>query len=136
MSDQQITVVGNLTTDPILRYTAAGRGSITSTIAVNRRYQVNGEWQEQVAFINITAFGQIAEHIAASCNKGTRVIVTGRFESGEYTDKEGVNRKTMQLIVEDLGASLKFATAQIDRIARSTPTVSTNRTAELEEDPF
>lgn len=136
MSDQQITVSGNLTADPVIRYTNNGRAHLAATIAVNRRYQVNGDWQEQVTFINLTVFGQLAENIAASATKGTRLIVTGRLESGEYVDKEGINRKTMQLVVDDAGASFKFATASIDRTVRTTPTGTTGRNQQLDEDPF
>ena len=80
MADNTVTLVGNLTRDPELRYTTGGRGVASFGIAVNRRYQVNGEWQEQTSFFNVVAWGTLGENAAASLTKGTRVIVTGRLE--------------------------------------------------------
>ena len=139
MSDATITISGNLTTDPVIRYTAGGRASLSGGVAVNRRWQTNGEWQEATSFINFKAFGQIAENIAATCTKGMRVILTGRPETSEYTDKDGVNRKAFDVIVDDMGPSLKFATAVVDRITRDNG--GQNRTAQAsrpveDEEPF
>ena len=139
MSDASITISGNLTTDPVIRYTAGGRASLSGGVAVNRRWQTNGEWQEATSFINFKAFGQIAENIAATCTKGMRVMLTGRPETSEYVDKDGVNRKAFDVIVDDLGPSLKFATAVVDRITRDNG--GQNRTAAParpveDEEPF
>ena len=139
MSDASITISGNLTTDPVIRYTANGRASLAGGVAVNRRWQTNGEWQEATSFINFKAFGQIAENIAATCTKGMRVILTGRPETSEYVDKDGVNRKAFDVIVDDMGPSLKFATAVVDRITRDNG--GQNRTAAParpveDEEPF
>lgn len=139
MSDASITISGNLTTDPVIRYTAGGRASLSGGVAVNRRWQTNGEWQEATSFINFKAFGQIAENIAATCTKGMRVILTGRPETSEYVDKDGVNRKAFDVIVDDMGPSLKFATAVVDRITRDNG--GQNRTAAParpveDEEPF
>jgi len=139
MSDASITISGNLTTDPVIRYTAGGRASLSGGVAVNRRWQTNGEWQEATSFINFKAYGQIAENIAATCTKGMRVILTGRPETSEYVDKDGVNRKAFDVIVDDMGPSLKFATAVVDRITRDNG--GQNRTAAParpveDEEPF
>ena len=75
MADNTITVVGNLTRDPELRFTTGGRGVASFGIAVGRRYQVNGEWQEQTSYFNITAWGTLGENAAATLTKGSRVIV-------------------------------------------------------------
>ena len=88
-SENSVTLVGNLTKDPELRYTATGRGVASFGLAVNRRYQQNGEWQEQVSFFNVVAWGDLGENAAASLNKGNRVIVTGRLEQRSYDSKEG-----------------------------------------------
>jgi len=80
MPDNTITLVGNLTRDPELRFTANGRAVASFGIAVGRRYQVNGEWQEQTSYFNITAWGQLGENAAASLSKGARIVVTGRLE--------------------------------------------------------
>ena len=139
MSDATITISGNLTTEPVLRYTTGGRASLNGGVAVNRRYQANGEWKEEVSFLNFTAYGQIAENIAASCTKGNRVILTGRPEQREYTDKDGQQRKAFAVVVDDFGASLKFATATIDRVTRDSAGQNrTQPTARVlnDEEPF
>ena len=84
MADSTVTIVGNLTRDPELRFTAGGKGVASFGVAVNRRYQVNGEWQEKVSFFNVTAWDQLGENAAASLTKGARIIVTGRLEQREY----------------------------------------------------
>ncbi|MGA0366183.1 MAG: single-stranded DNA-binding protein, partial [Ilumatobacteraceae bacterium] len=66
MASNSITVVGNLTRDPELRFTQSGKPTVTLGLAVNRRYQVNGEWQEQTSYMNVVAWDQLAENIAAS----------------------------------------------------------------------
>ena len=89
MADSTVTIVGNITRDPELRFTAGGKGIASFGLAVNRRWQQNGEWQEKVSFFNVTAWDTLGENIAASLTKGTRVIVTGRLEQREYETKEG-----------------------------------------------
>lgn len=116
-SENSVTLVGNLTKDPELRYTTAGRGVASFGLAVNRRYQVNGEWQEQVSFFNVVAWGDLGENAAASLNKGNRVIVTGRLEQRSYETKEGEKRTTIELEVDEIGPSLRYATAQVARAA-------------------
>jgi single-strand DNA-binding protein len=81
MADSTVTIVGNLTRDPELRFTAGGKGVASFGVAVNRRYQVNGEWQEKVSFFNVTAWDTLGENAAASLTKGTRIMVTGRLSS-------------------------------------------------------
>ena len=100
MSDATITISGNLTTEPVLRYTTGGRASLNGGVAVNRRYQANGEWKEEVSFLNFTAYGQIAENIAASCAKGNRVILFGRPELRALAEREG-RRIGIQSFIDD-----------------------------------
>ncbi|NND75217.1 MAG: single-stranded DNA-binding protein [Ilumatobacter sp.] len=116
--DNTVTLVGNLTKDPELRYTTGGRGVASFGLAVNRRYQVNGEWQEQVSFFNIVAWADLGENAAASLNKGNRIIVTGRLEQRSYDDREGNKRNITEVIADDLGPSLRWAQAQVERITR------------------
>ena len=118
MADNTITLVGNLTRDPELRFTTTGRGVASFGIAVGRRYQVNGEWQEQTSYFNVTAWGQLGENAAASLHKGTRVVVTGRLEQREYTTREGDKRTAIDVIADELGPSLRWATAQVERTPR------------------
>ena len=86
MADNTVTLVGNITRDLELRYTANGRGVAYFGLAVSRRYQVNDEWQEQTSFFNVVAWGSTGENAAPSLTKGARVIVTGRLEQREYDD--------------------------------------------------
>ncbi|MBM3730500.1 MAG: single-stranded DNA-binding protein [Actinobacteria bacterium] len=115
MADNTITLVGNLTRDPELRFTTGGRGVASFGIAVGRRFQVNGEWQEQTSYFNITAWGQLGENAAATLAKGSRVIVTGRLEQREYTTRDGDKRTAIEVVADELGPSLRWATAQVER---------------------
>lgn len=117
MADSTITVVGNLTKDPEIRYTSGGRGQASFGIAVSRRYQVNGEWQEQTSFFNVVAWGTLAENAAASLTKGTRVVVTGRLEQRSYETKEGEKRSVVEVIADEIGPSLRWARADVERVA-------------------
>ncbi len=117
-SENSVTLVGNLTKDPELRYTATGRGVASFGLAVNRRYQQNGEWQEQVSFFNVVAWGDLGENAAASLNKGNRIVVTGRLEQRSYDTKEGEKRSITEVVADELGPSLRWAQVQIERISR------------------
>lgn len=142
MSDNQVTMTGNITRDPEIRFTNTGKSVTSFSIAVGRRYQVNGEWQEQTSFFNVSAWGQLGENTAASCSKGSRVTVTGRMEQREYQDKEGNKRQAVDLIADDVAASLKWATVAITRNPKSTDaayagkTASASQTVESDETPF
>ena len=117
-SENTVTLVGNLTKDPDLRYTTSGRGVAAFGLAVNRRYQQNGEWQEQTSFFNIVAWGDLGEHVSASLSKGDRAIVTGRLEQRSYETKEGEKRNVTEVIADECGPSLRWAEATVERITR------------------
>jgi single-strand DNA-binding protein len=119
MADNTITLVGNITRDPELRFTQTGRGVASFGIAVNRRYQVNGEWQEQTSFFNIVAWGTLGENAAASLNKGDRVIVYGRLEQRSWETQDGEKRSVVEVIADEMGPSVRWAQAHIEKIARS-----------------
>ena len=121
-SENSVTLVGNLTRDPELRYTPSGAGVASFGLAVNRRYQVNGEWQEQVSFFNIVAWAELGENAAASLSKGMRVIVTGRLEQRSYETKDGEKRSVTEIRADELGPSLRWAQAQVERISRDDAT--------------
>ena len=116
--DNTVTLVGNLTRDPELRYTTGGRGVASFGLAVNRRWQSNGEWQEAVSFFNIVAWAELGENAAASLTKGARCMVTGRLEQRSYDNKEGQKVNITEVIADDLGPSLRWAQAQVERISR------------------
>ena len=116
--DNTVTLVGNLTRDPELRDTTGGRGVASFGLAVNRRWQQNGEWQEAVSFFNVVAWADLGENAAASLTKGSRCMVTGRLEQRSYDNKEGQKVNITEVIADDLGPSLRWAQAQVERIAR------------------
>jgi len=121
MADNTVTVVGNLTRDPELRFTAGGKGVASFGLAVNRRYQVNGEWQEKVSFFNVTAWDTLGENAAASLTKGSRIIVTGRLEQREYETQGGDKRNVVEIVADELGPSLRWARAEVERTQRTGP---------------
>jgi single-strand DNA-binding protein len=121
MADSTVTIVGNITRDPELRYTGSGRSVTTFGVAVNRRWQnrQSGEWEESVSFFNISAWGDLGENAAASCPKGTRVIVTGRLEQRSYETQQGEKRSVVEIIADEIGPSLRWAQATVNRTERS-----------------
>lgn len=121
MADSTVTVVGNLTRDPELRFTATGRATATLGIAVSRRYQVNNEWQEQTSFFNVVCWGTLGENAAASLTKGTRVMVTGRLEQRSYQTQDGDKRSVVEIVADEVGPSLRWAQATIERNDRRGP---------------
>lgn len=136
-----MTVVGNLTGDPELRFTAGGTAMLTGSIADNRRYQVNGEWQEETSYINFVAWRELAENAAASLTKGARVVVTGRLQQRDWTDKDGNTRKSYDLVVDEIAPSLRWATALVAKSNKSDGpskvSASVPAPAEyIDEDPF
>jgi single-strand DNA-binding protein len=119
MATNTITLIGNLTRDPELRYTTGGRAVASFGLAVNRRYQSNGEWQEQVSYFNIVCWGDLGENVGATMTKGNRCIVTGRMEMRDYETNAGEKRTVFEVIADEVGPSLRWATAQIERTERT-----------------
>ncbi|KHK95157.1 single-stranded DNA-binding protein [Microbacterium mangrovi] len=117
-----ITVVGNLTADPELRYTQNGLPVANFTIASTPRTfdrQAN-EWKDgEALFLRASVWREFAEHVAGSLTKGSRVIATGRLRQRSYQDREGNNRTAIELEVDEIGPSLRYATAQVTRAASS-----------------
>ena len=117
-----ITVVGNLTADPELRYTQNGLPVANFTIASTPRNfdrQAN-EWKDgEALFLRASVWREFAEHVAGSLTKGMRVIATGRLKQRSYQDREGQNRTAIELEVDEIGPSLRYATAQVTRAASS-----------------
>lgn len=118
MADSNVTLVGSLTRDPELRYTQGGRGVARFGLAVNRRYQSNGEWQEQVSFFDVSAWGTLGENAAASLVKGTRVIVTGRLEQRSWDTDSGEKRTKVEVVADAVGPELRWAQAKVERLSR------------------
>lgn len=113
-----VTVVGNLTADPELRYTQNGVPVANFTIASTpRNYdRASNEWKDgEALFLRASAWREFAEHIAGSLTKGMRVIAQGRLRQRSYQDREGNNRTSIELEVDEIGPSLRYATAQVTR---------------------
>ena len=118
-----ITLVGNLTADPELRFAQSGAAVANFTIASTPRAfdKQSNEWKDgDTMFLNCSIWRQAAEHVAESLTKGTRVIVQGRLKSRSYDDREGNKRTVFEVDVEEVGPSLLFATAKVTRVASGT----------------
>jgi len=116
-----ITVVGNLTADPELRYTQNGLPVANFTIASTPRSfdRTAQEWKDGDAlFLRTSCWREFAEQVAGSLTKGMRVIATGRLRQRAYQDREGIQRTAIELEVDEIGPSLRYATAQVTRAAR------------------
>ena len=117
-----ITVVGNLTSDPELRYTQNGLAVANFTIASTPRNfdRAANEWKDgEALFLRASVWREFAEHVAGRLSKGSRVIVTGRLKQRSYETKEGEKRTSMELEVDEIGPSLRYATATVTRAAAS-----------------
>ncbi|MBM7051824.1 single-stranded DNA-binding protein [Rothia sp. ZJ1223] len=120
--DTVITVIGNLTGDPELRFTPNGAAVANFTIASTPRVfdRQSGEWKEgETLFLRASAWRDAAENIAETLKKGMRVIAQGRLKSRSYETKEGERRTSMELEIEEIGPSLRFATASVNRNQRN-----------------
>jgi single-strand DNA-binding protein len=118
-----ITVVGNLTSDPELRYTQNGLAVANFTIASTPRSfdRASNDWKDGDAlFLRCSVWREFAEHVSGSLTKGARVIATGRLTQRSYETKEGEKRTSVELQVDEIGPSLRYATAQVVRATRDT----------------
>lgn len=115
-----VTIVGNLTRDPELRFTPAGAPVTTFGVAVNRRWQNRDsqQWEEQVSFFNVTCWRDLAHNVAESLEKGSRVIVSGRLEQRSWETQEGEKRSVVEIVADEIGPSLRWATADIKKTER------------------
>ena len=119
--DTPITVVGNLVADPELRFTSAGQPVATFRIASTPRLRdaASGEWKDgDSLFLTCNVWRQAAENVAESLQRGMRVIVTGRLKQRNYETKEGEKRTVYEVEVDDVGPSLRNASAKVNRASR------------------
>jgi len=113
-----ITVVGNLTSDPELRYTQNGLAVANFTIASTPRTldRQSNEWKDgEALFLRASCWREFAEHVAGTLTKGSRVIAQGRLKQRSYQDRDGNNRVSIELEIDEIGPSLRYATAQVTR---------------------
>ena len=123
MAENQITIVGNVTDEPELRFTPSGQAVANFTVAVNRRYKNrDGNWEDKLdGFFRCSAWGSLGENVAESCKKGTRVLVSGRLQQRSWEDQQGNTRRDIEIQVDEAGPSLRWATAAVQKSQRSGP---------------
>jgi single-strand DNA-binding protein len=113
-------IVGNIVEEPKLEYTNQGTAYVRFRVARNKRYQDrSGEWKETTSFFTCKLWREQAENMAESLTKGTRVIIIGEMEQRSWETPEGEKRSTYEVSVEEIGPSLRWATAQVERNART-----------------
>jgi single-strand DNA-binding protein len=120
--DTTITVVGNLTADPELRFTPSGAAVANFTVASTPRIfdRQSSEWKDgEALFLRCNIWREAAENVAESLTRGSRVIVTGRLKQRSFETREGEKRTVFEVEVEEIGPSLKYATAKVNRANRS-----------------
>jgi single-strand DNA-binding protein len=120
MPDSTVTIVGNVTRDPELRYTSSGQAQLRLGVAVNRVWndRQTNEKKEQTSFFNVTAWGTLGENAGESLTKGARVIVTGRLEQRSWETPEGEKKSTVEIVADEIAPSLRWATVQVVRNER------------------
>ncbi|HYB82777.1 MAG TPA: single-stranded DNA-binding protein [Mycobacterium sp.] len=120
--DTNITVVGNLTADPELRFTPSGAAVANFTVASTPRIydRQSGEWKDgEALFLRCNIWREAAENVAESLTRGSRVIVTGRLKQRSFETREGEKRTVVEVEVDEIGPSLRYATAKVNKASRS-----------------
>ncbi len=121
-NETTLTLIGNLTADPELRFTKTGTAVADFTVASTPRSFRDGQWQDgDPLFLRCTVWRETAEHVADSLKRGDRVVVTGRLQQRSYETREGEKRTTVELLVDEVGASLRYATAKLTKKEREHP---------------
>ncbi|HZD23042.1 MAG TPA: single-stranded DNA-binding protein [Acidimicrobiia bacterium] len=114
-----VTLIGNLTRDPELRFTPSGVAVVNVGMAVNRRWRgQDGEWQEQTSFFDLVVWGDQAEHVAESLQQGARVVASGRLEQRNWETQDGQRRSSIEIRVDEMGPSLRWASAKVNKSQR------------------
>jgi single-strand DNA-binding protein len=123
MAGNNVVLVGNITRDPELRFTPTGQPTATFGLAVNRRWQnrQTQEWEEATSFFDVVCWREQAENAAESLARGSRVIVTGRLEQRSWETPDGDKRSKVEVVADEIGPSLRWATAQITKNERRGP---------------
>lgn len=135
-----VTIVGNLVREPELRFTPSGQANTKFGVAVNRRWQnkQTSEWEESVSFFDVVCWRELAENVAESLPKGTRVVVTGRLEQRSW-EQDGNKRYAVEIIADEVAPSLRWATATIVKAERSGDTprpAPAKKAVDFGDEPF
>lgn len=138
-----VTITGNVTRDPELRFTPSGAALATFGVAVNRRWQnrQTQEWEEAVSFLDVVCWRELAENVTNSLRKGTRVIVTGRLDQRSWETDQGEKRSKVEIVADEVGPSLRWATAEVARVERQgigagQPSAPAPASYSYDEEPF
>ena len=123
MPDNSVTLVGNITRDPELRFTNTGQANVTFGLAVNRRWQnrQTQEWEEATSFFDVVCWREMAENVSETLSRGARVIVNGRLEQRSWETQDGDKRSKVEVVADDIGPSLRWASAQVTKNERRGP---------------
>ena len=115
-----VELVGNVTRDPELRFTPSGAAVANFGLAVNRRWrnQQTNEWDEQVSFFDIVCWRELAENVSESLTKGSRIMVSGRLDQRSWETENGDKRSKVEVVADEIGPSLRWATAQVSKNER------------------
>lgn len=135
----QVTLTGNATRDPELRYTPSGAALVTFGLAVNRRWfnKSKEDWEEDTSFFDVVAWQELAENTAETVSKGMRLTVVGRLEQRTWETEGGEKRSKVEVVADDIGPSLRRARAAVQRSGENRPAESPAvATPDPEEDPF
>lgn len=126
MSGNSVFIVGNITRDPELRFTPSGQATATFGLAVNRRWQnrQTQEWEEATSFFDVVCWREMAEHASESLSRGSRVMVSGRLEQRSWETQDGDKRSKVEIVADEVGPSLRWATAEVRKSERRGPSDS------------
>lgn len=108
MFDSTVTLAGNLTRDPSVKVTDRGMTIVKLTVAVEKRRRVDGEWQSETAFVDVTVFDKLGEHLADTAGKGDRVLVVGQVEQDNWETEDGQKRSKLRVVAQDVGVSCRW----------------------------
>src|SRR6202167_1027504 len=118
-----VVLVGNVTRDPELRFTPNGQATASFGLAVNRRWQnrQTQDWEEATSFFDVVCWREMAENVSESLSRGSRVVVTGRLEQRSWEGPDGDKRSKIEVVADEIGPSLRWATAQVTKNERRGP---------------
>jgi single-strand DNA-binding protein len=136
--DNSVSIVGNLTREPELRFTPSGQATATFGIAVNRTWtdRQSQERRESTSFFDVVCWGTLAENAATSLTRGTRVVVTGRLDQRSWETQEGEKRSKVEITAEEIAPSLRWATVHITRNERRSPDSANGETHATQEPAY
>ena len=117
-NENNVAITGNVTRDPELRYTPSGAAVAEFGLAWNRRFQRDGEWEEEPHYFDVTVWQDLAENVAASVQRGTRVTVTGRLAQESWETENGDKRSKVKIVADDVAPSLRWATAEVTKVSK------------------